>query len=69
MKQRDGLYRVLILLHFFTHFKTNTKSTFWEVVVAQLVERSLLISEVHGLTPVIGKMYIEHFFTINCLKI
>ena len=34
----------------------------WEVVVAQLVERSLSISEVRGLTPVIGKIYIEHLF-------
>ena len=27
----------------------------WEVVVAQLVERSLLLPEVHGWNPVIGK--------------
>ena len=36
----------------------------WEVVVAQLVERSLLISEVRGSTPVIGKIYIEHLFVL-----
>ena len=36
----------------------------WEVVVAQLVERSLSISEVRGSTPVIGKIYIEHLFVL-----
>ena len=42
-----------------------------EVVVAQLVERSLLIPEVRVLDPVIGKIYIEHLFTCllsNVLK-
>ena len=39
-----------------------------EVVVAQLVEQLLLISEVCGSNPVIGKIYIEHLFTINCIK-
>ena len=34
-----------------------------EVVVAQLVERSLPIPEVRGSNPVIGKIYIEHLFT------
>ena len=34
----------------------------WEVVVAQLVERSLSIPEVCGSTPVIGK-----FILNNCL--
>ena len=29
----------------------------WEVVVTQLVERSLSIPEVCGSTPVIGKIY------------
>ena len=33
------------------------------VVVAHLVERSLLILEVHGSNPVIGQIYIEHLFT------
>ena len=40
-----------------------------EVVMAQLVERSLLIPEVCGSNPVIGKnlyTYIEHLFTVNC---
>ena len=37
------------------------------VVVAQLVERSLLIPEVRGSNPVIGKKYIEHLFTVNCV--
>ena len=38
------------------------------VVVAQLVERSLPIPEVHSSNPVIGKIYIEHLFTINCIE-
>ena len=37
------------------------------MVVAQLVERSLLIPEVHGSNPVIGKIYIKHF-TVNCIE-
>ena len=37
----------------------------WEVVVAQLVERSLLIPEVYSLNPVIGKFHIENSF--SCL--
>ena len=40
--------------------------------MAQLVERLLLIPEVHGSTPVIGKIYIEHLFVyfliINCIE-
>ena len=32
------------------------------VVVAQLVERSILLPEVQGSNPVIGKIYIEHLF-------
>ena len=39
------------------------------MVVAQLVERSLLIPEVCGSNPVIGKnlyTYSEHLFTVNC---
>ena len=41
----------------------------WEVVVAQLVERSLWIPEVRGSNPVIGKiyLYIEQLFTVNCV--
>ena len=34
----------------------------WEVVVAQLIERLLLIPEVRVTTPVLGKIYIEHLF-------
>ena len=30
------------------------------MVVAQLVERSLPIPDVHGSNPVFGKIYIEH---------
>ena len=37
-------------------------SQVWEVVVAQLVEQLLSISEVRGSTPVFGKIYIEHLF-------
>ena len=36
-------------------FYLNGKTVFWEVVVAQLVERSLTIPEVRGSNPVIGK--------------
>ena len=43
-----------------------------EVVVAQLVQRLLLIPEVCGSAPVIGKIYIEHLFVylfiINCIE-
>ena len=38
------------------------------VVVAQLVEQSLAIPEVRGSNPVIGKIYIEHLFTVNCIE-
>ena len=39
-----------------------------EMVVAQLVEQSLLIPEVRGSNPVIGKIYNEHLFTVNCIE-
>ena len=35
------------------------------MVVAQLVERSLPKSEVHGSNPVFGNIYIEHFINDN----
>ena len=39
------------------------------MVVAQLVEQPLLIPEVRGSNPVIGKnLYIEHLFIINCIE-
>ena len=38
------------------------------VVVAQLVERSLAIPEARGSNPVIGKIYIESLFTVNCIE-
>ena len=38
------------------------------VVVAQLVERSVQIPEVCGSNPVIGKINIEHLFTVNCIE-
>ena len=34
------------------------------MVLAQLVERSLAIPEVHLLNPVINKNFIEHVFTV-----
>ena len=37
----------------------------WAVVVAQLVERSLPIPEVHGSNPVIGKNYLYSTF-VSC---
>ena len=37
------------------------------MVVAQLVERSLPIQEVHGSNLVMGKKYIEHF-TVFCIE-
>ena len=37
------------------------------MVVAQLVERSLPIPEIHGSNPVIAK-FIEHLFTINWIE-
>ena len=41
----------------------------WVVVVAHLVERSLLTPEVRGSNPVIGnKNYIEHLLTFNCIE-
>ena len=39
-----------------------------EVVVAQFVERTLSIPEVRVSNPVIGQIYIEHLFTVNCIK-
>ena len=38
------------------------------MVVAQLVERLLPIPEVRNSNPVIGKIYIEHLFSVNCIK-
>ena len=38
------------------------------MVVTQLVERLLPIPEVRGSIPVIGKIYIEHLFTVNCIE-
>ena len=36
--------------------------------MAQLVERLLPIPEVRNSNPVIGNIYIEHLFTINCIE-
>ena len=37
------------------------------MVATQLVERSLAIPEARGSNPVIGKIYIEHLFIVNCI--
>ena len=39
-----------------------------EVVVAQLVEQLLPLLEVRGSNTVIGKINIEHLFTIICIE-
>ena len=36
--------------------------------MAQLVERSLLIPKVRGSNLVIGKIYVGHLFTVNCIE-
>ena len=38
------------------------------VVVAKLLQGSLPIQEVRGSGPVIGKIYIEHLFTVNYMR-
>ena len=40
----------------------------WEVVVAQLVERSISIPEVRGSTPVIGKILLNILLIISCIE-
>ena len=44
------------------------KKKFWAMVVAQLEELSLLIPEVSSSTPVIGKIFNERLFTVNCIE-
>ena len=46
----------------------NTRTPIWLVVVAQLVERSLLTAEVRCSNAVVGKMYIEHCLLSTVLK-
>ena len=50
---------------FFWFFSNNT-SVEWAVVVAQLVERLLLIPEVRGSNPVIGKNLFIYWTIVNC---
>ena len=38
------------------------------MVVAQLVEQPPPIPQVRSLNLVIGKIYIEHIFTVNCIE-
>ena len=46
---------------------TNYKKfVFRSVVVAQLEEQSLPTQEVRSLNTIIGKMYVQHLFTVNC---
>ena len=40
----------------------------WAVVVAQLVERLPPTLEIRGSNPVIGKTFIKHLFTVNCVE-
>ena len=43
-------------------------ATQWAMIVAQLVEQSLLIPEVRGSNPIICKIYIEQLLTVNCIE-
>ena len=36
--------------------------------MTQLAERSLPIAEIRGSNPIIGKIYTENIFTVNCIK-
>ena len=47
---------------------SNINKKYWEVVVAQLVERSLSMPEVCGLTPVIGKISLSICLLSTVLK-
>ena len=51
-----------------TFLRKGAKKIYREVVVAQLVERSLPIPEVRNLNAVIGKFFIEHCFLSTVLK-
>ena len=46
----------------YNNYQCNTViiRMFWEVVVVQLLERSLLTPEVRGSNPVIGKIYMDY---------
>ena len=44
------------------------KNASWAVVMAQLVEQSLLTPDVRGSNPVISKLHIVHLFTVNCIE-
>ena len=39
-----------------------------EVIVAQLIERSLAILDVPCSNPVIDKIYTEHLCTVSCIE-
>ena len=44
------------------------KTERWILAVAKLVERWLPTPVDRGSNPVIGKIYIEHLFTVNCIE-
>ena len=59
-------YRISFLfLYRLKCFKQEQHRT---VVVAQLVERLLKMPEVCSSNPDIGKIYIEHLFTVSCIE-
>ena len=41
---------------------------FYNTYLAQLVEQLLPIPEVSSSNPVIGKIYIEHLFSVKCIE-
>ena len=49
-------------------FKRLKKNYIPAVVVTQLVVQSLQAPAMQGSNPVIGKIYIEHYFTVNCIE-
>ena len=53
-----------LLINYFSRSESRIKilEYIWEVVVAQLVERSLSIPEVRSSTPVIGKILLTSVF-------
>ena len=56
------------LINYSRMLNTFNNQTNWDVVVAQLVERSLATPEFRGLNPAIGKIYIEQCLLSTVLK-
>ena len=72
LTKRDGLdvgswTKITIILR--KNLGSNKSYKILAVVVAQLVERSILILKVCGSNPVIGKnlFVIVHLFNVNCV--